>query len=127
MATKKANGKGKGKEQAQVVFPIGTRHETVRPSLATLTRLPMPVNGKAQPKEDKAGFILGLLQAAGAQGITWEQIKAELVTKFGMAPKKRHLLYSVLKDRTWYKITGQRGVVVYHLGKAPKIRSRKQA
>jgi hypothetical protein len=127
MATKKSNGKGKGKEQAQVVFPIGTRHETVRPSMATLSRMPSPVNGKAKPKDDKSEFLLGLLKEAGSQGVTWVELQAQLKAKYGLAPKKRHSLYRALKGQVWHKTTEAKGIVRYFLGKAPKVRSRKQA
>jgi hypothetical protein len=114
--------KAKKNKVQETIFAPGTRHETIKPSLATLTRLPSPINGKAKasPGQDKQQFVMGLLQSAGAEGITWAAIQAELKAKFGMAPKKRHLLYAVLNGVVHYKVTGSKGVVVYHLGKAPR-------
>ena len=129
MATKKVNGKGKGKAEAQVTFPIGTRHGGVYPSIETLNRAPLAaISAQAKPKQDdKSEFLLGLLKEAGSQGITWSEMQAALKEKFGAAPKKRHSLYAVLQGKVWHKTTGAKGVVTYFLGKAPKVRSKKQA
>jgi hypothetical protein len=119
MATKaKTNSKGTG----QVLFAPGTRHQGITPSLATLNRQPLalPVaKGKAQG-QDKKEFILGLLQQAGARGITWASIQASLRAEFGQAPKKRASLYGVLAGIPWHKSTGAKGQVTYYLGKTPK-------
>ena len=114
MATKKAVHKSNG----QAHFPIGTRH-SYAPSLATLTRAPLAVNGqdKATTKA-KREFIYGLLKEAGGKGISWPAIQEALVTKFGSAPKKRGILYSLLGGIQWHKETGQKGVVIYRLGRA---------
>jgi len=128
MATKKVNGKGKGKAEAQVTFPIGTRHGGVYPSIETLNRAPLAaIPAQAKPKDDKSEFLLGLLKEAGSRGVTWSELQAQLKAKYGMAPKKRHSLYLALKGQVWHKATEAKGIVRYFLGKAPKIRSRKQA
>jgi hypothetical protein len=123
MASKraKANHKGKGQEP----YPPGTKHEQVHPSLATLTRLPLqdiPVG--AIPEKVASGqrreFILALLQAAGGQGLTWGEIRADLIKVYGSAPVKRAALYSILAGVQYHKTTGPKGVVTYHLGRAPR-------
>jgi hypothetical protein len=128
MASKKMN-KGRGQE-VTIVPSKGTgqgryAYGSVAPSISTLTRQPLAI--LAKPKDDKSDFLLGLLREAGSQGITWAQMQQALKEKFGAAPKKRHSLYAILHGRQWYKVTGQRGIVTYHLGREPKKRGSKQA
>jgi hypothetical protein len=115
MAGKKAVNKSKGQPQ----FPIGTRH-SYAPTLTTLIRTPVPLPfndmGKA-PAEAKREFIYGLLKAAGTKGITWPAIQQALTAKYGQAPKKRAILYSLLGGLQWHKGTGGGGIVLYRLGK----------
>jgi hypothetical protein len=124
MAKKVANNKG----QREVTFAPGTRHSGVHPTLATLTRQPLAAIPATKTKADPKGdFLLNLLTEAGANGITWAAMQQALKEKFGAAPKKRHSLYAILHGRQWYKVTGQRGVVTYYLGREPKRRTRKTA
>jgi hypothetical protein len=117
MASKaKANNKGQ-----EVIFAPGTRQEQVHPSLATLTRMPLALPVAKAPKADaKKDFILGLLQEAGSQGITWVAIQAALLARYGQAPKKRAVLYAILAGTVYHKTLGAKGVVTYAFGKAPK-------
>jgi hypothetical protein len=116
--TAKTNRKGKG----QVLLAPGTRYEQVHPSITTLVRKPLALPAaKVKPQGlDKKQFILGLLQEAGAKGLTWANIQAQLKAKYGSAPKKRASLYAVLAGQPWHKTTGARGEVNYFLGKQPK-------
>ncbi len=122
-----AGKQNKGK--AKVEKPIGFwGHGYVAPSMATLLRRPLapPANGKAKakaPGEDRQAFVLGLLEQA-TEGLTWSQIQAELISKFGQAPKKRGILYDVLKDKSWHKTTEDKGIVRYFLGKAKRRKSK---
>jgi hypothetical protein len=123
MATKaKNNTKAQGQG---VVFAPGTRHNGIAPSLATLTRQPIQdIAIAAMPAKTASGqrreFILALLTQAGAKGITWAQIRQDLIAGFGSAPKKRAALYGILAGQSWYKQTGEKGVVTYFLGRVPK-------
>jgi len=115
-------GYGKGTGQARY------GHGDVVASLTALNRAPLAIPAQAKPKQDdKSYFLLGLLQEAGKDGITWAEMQAQLKAKYGLAPKKRHSLYLALKGQVWHKATEAKGVVRYFLGKAPKVRSRKQA
>jgi hypothetical protein len=124
MASKRAaNHKGQG-----VTFAPGTRHNGVHPSLSTLTRLPLDIPMGAMPTRATVGarreFILALLTQAGAKGITWAEIRADLIKAFGSAPKKRAALYSLLSGQVYHKVVGSKGVVAYVLGKAPRRKAR---
>jgi hypothetical protein len=121
MASKKANHKNHGQE---VMFPPGTRH-SYPASLSTLTRLPLEdMQVGAMPVKAASGhrreFILALLTQAGPQGITWGEIRADLVKAFGSAPKKRAALYSLLAGVAYHKTREAKGVVRYFLGREPK-------
>jgi hypothetical protein len=117
MATKKHTVKGQ-----EAIFALGTRHEKVHPSLATITRQPLAIPVKGQAKAAKKKFISDLLQGAGPKGITWPAIRQALVTEYGQAPKKRAILYALLGGVSWHKSIGERGIVTYHLGKARKAK-----
>jgi hypothetical protein len=122
MASKRAaNGRGKGQE---VMFAPGTRHEYI-PTLASLTRVPIQdMTVMAMPDKVASGqrkdFILALLTQAGPQGLTWGEIRQALIEAYGSAPKKRASLYALLSGVQWFKTTGAKGVVTYHLGKEPR-------
>ena len=124
--------KDNGKKVVQPTYGKGTGqarygHGDVVASLTALNRAPLAIPAQAKPKDDKSEFLLGLLKEAGSRGVTWSELQAQLKAKYGMAPKKRHSLYLALKGQVWHKATEAKGIVRYFLGKAPKVRSRKQA
>lgn len=106
-------------------FTVGTRHNGIAPSLATLTRMPLALPVKAPAKAPgqgtKSQYIIALLTAAGSKGLTWAAIQAALIAKFGNAPKKRRTLYLLLQGTQHYRTTGAAGVKTYFLGKAPIV------
>jgi len=125
MASKRAaNHKGQ-----EVTFAPGTSHNGVHPSLSTLTRLPLvDMEVGAMPSKATVGqrreLILALLTQAGPQGLTWGQIRADLIAAYGSAPKKQASLYSLLSGVQWFKTTGAKGIVTYHLGRAPRRKAK---
>jgi hypothetical protein len=64
--------------------------------------------------ETRKSFVEGLLRGH-PEGMTWKEIQAELVNKFGKAPKKRHCLYTILKKVGGEKRTGEKRIVTYAL------------
>jgi hypothetical protein len=122
MASKRANGKGRGQE---VSFAPGTRHDGIYPSLSTLTRIPLQdMAVGALPTKATVGarreFILALLTQAGPKGLTWGEIRQALIGAYGSAPVKRAALYALLSGLTYHKVTEAKGVVRYHLGREPR-------
>lgn len=115
MANKKSNNNKKA------VVPVASHTALQTPKTVVQ---PWHKKTEPKPKEDKREFILSLLEQAGTQGITWQDIQAQLQTKYGMAPKKRHSLYVALDGKLWHKTTESKGIVRYYLGKPPRTRAK---